>query len=498
MRLNEFSSTPLTFKDVLGALTQHFGLERVGGPARVYTVGDQLGVAFVEHGKLSGVGLSWKRGSKAVSKVFFWNVFNAEHAPDLVIDIPEGATMTTIPLIIDFIANPHTGPVAAITEDVGPAANDDESEVLNEPVAPPEEAPVPVEAPIKVQIMARNASGELFEIPGMDRWSARIEKAMKSEAGDDTSSTMEEQYAQLRDKVELVAGNKSHHIKSLLIYGAPSSGKTFSVMQVVKSLGLKEGVDYVVKKGSITDFAAYRTLIQNIDGLVIFDDCDSVVATKVGKNMIKGALDTYAVRDLSYDNANTIDTDSMTTDDRVIFVDAMSRVMRGTASSADIDLFGRYAVSEKKDKRKVVVKDGEFEMPDIDELLADYDDQSSSGRLHELQDYFSRRLPNKIDYRGRMIFISNMGKDEWDSAILTRTFRQYMSFGDDEMLDFIDKIKGSIEAPNLSDEQKQEVIDWIRTLHDSGRLNTAVNFRLVQQGFDLRLTSGWKKAIASL
>lgn len=481
MRINELSTAPLQFKDVLAAL-QRFRLERVGGVSRVYAVSGELGVAYIINGGPHAIGLTWTKGSKSLSKVYYWNVFNTNHSPDLVIDIPDNATGAVLPAIINFVENPHMG--AVLTEDA-------------EPVTVPDDEPEP--AP-KIQIMARSPSGELFVVPGMNRWAAKIEKAMMAEHGEDTESTMEEQYAQLRDKVELIAGNRSHHIKSLLIYGAPSSGKTFTVMQVIKQMGLKEGIDYVVKKGSITDFAAYRTLIQNIDGLVIFDDCDSVVSSKVGKNMIKGALDTYPVRDLSYDNAATIDTDSMPTDERVVFVDAMSRVMRGTASEADLKLFERYATDKKPKKAPGAYRgtDGGFELPDPDKLLAHYGLDDSKTRMNELQDYFQRRLPNKIDYRGRMIFISNMGKDEWDSAILTRTFRQYMNFGDDEMLDFIDKIKGSIAAPNLSDAQKQEVVDWIRTLHESGRLNTAVNFRLIQQGFDLRLTNGWKKAIAAL
>jgi hypothetical protein len=97
-----------------------------------------------------------------------------------------------------------------------------------------------------------------------------------------------------------------------------------------------------------------------------------------------------------------------------------------------------------------------------------------------------------------MIFISNMGKDEWDSAILTRTFRQYMDFSDDEMLDFIDKIKGTIAAPGLTDDMKQEVMAYIRERHESGSLNSPVNFRLVQQAFDLRLTANWKTMIDDL
>jgi hypothetical protein len=55
-------------------------------------------------------------------------------------------------------------------------------------------------------------------------------------------------------------------------------------------------------------------------------------------------------------------------------------------------------------------------------------------------------LPNKIDFKGRIIFISNMREDEWDSAILTRCFHQNMEFSDAEMLDYIETIKQHIHA----------------------------------------------------
>lgn len=763
MRINEFSTEPLSFKALLGALQSRFGLARVGGEARVYTVGNKLGVAYLIHGGPKGVGLTWERGSKVVSQVFVWSHFDASQSPDLVADIPVGATLSVIPAILDFVERPQAG---VLSEDV----------MTDEPTG---------ETISGVQIMARAANGEMFVVPGMEKLAASIEARLSKNTG----KTMEQQYAELRDKIELVVSGRSHNIKSLLIYGAPSSGKalaldtpiptpdgwttmgdikvgdqlydengricsvtfatpvqhnrkcfnvvfddgtevvadadhrwftttnasrkklrvshsvkntqeiaksllhkgkrfnhqipntlpvvgnngdlpvdsyllglwlgeglgtkafsfdadeliehfgilgnrtipeiylrasaenrlallqglmdshgtiskvgsckfsakreplavsflelanslgikatlsrtesryhikftttqpvfrhaqkrdripdkvknakvrsivscdevasvpvrcitvdspshlflcsrgfipthnTFTVMQVVKALGLQEGTDYVVKKGSITDFAAYRALIQNIDGLIIFDDCDSVVATKVGKNMIKGALDTYPVRDLSYDNANAIDTDSMIPEDRMKFVDAMSRVMRGTASEEDISLFDHYAPRDKSEKtiKKAKNKNGdeEFEIPDPLNFLNSLTGKSDE-RLRDLQEYFSRRLPNKIDYRGRMIFISNMGEDEWDSAILTRTFRQYMSFGDDEMLDFIDRIKDTISAPSLTPDQKQEVVDWVRHLNDSGGLKSPINFRLIQQAFDLRLTPNWKSMVSDL
>jgi len=80
----------------------------------------------------------------------------------------------------------------------------------------------------------------------------------------------------------------------------------------------------------------------------------------------------------------------------------------------------------------------------------------------------------------------------------TRAFAINMNFSSGEMLDYIDKIKGHLRTPNLSDEQKQEVMDFLRDLYTTGKLKRQVNFRLVQQAFDLRLASNWKRLVSML
>jgi hypothetical protein len=266
---------------------------------------------------------------------------------------------------------------------------------------------------------------------------------------------------------------------------------TFVVMQTIRELGLKAGRDYVVKKGYITTNSMYRTLIERVNGLVIFDDCDSVVEEKAAVNMLKGALDTDPVREISYDVRGGINTATMDDEDREILVDAMSRILRNVPEEGDIEMFDRYL--KKKKKKSKPSSDEDMEDEDYDEEDGDSDEE----KIHEIQKYITMHLPNKIDFKGRIIFISNMDEAEWDSAILTRAFTINMNFSSGEMLDYIDKIKSHIPAA-LNDEQKQEVVDWIRELYTMGKLKKAINFRLIQQAFDLRLTSNWKKLISML
>ncbi len=536
MRLLEFEKDQILLKDTIRALGARFKLERVGGPTRVYLVGNELGVVYLVDNGPKAVGLSWARGSNTVSRVFVWSNFNASHPPDLEAPIPEGHGPSVMEAIANLVQHPHQGIVESVVRQVGENEFvrlmknefDDESvtlptlqshalrmgiaipdEVMTKPdyrngdefkftaaVNQPEErAPKPFIIP--------KATSAKFEVPGVEITSKKIEQAF-AETNDQPTS-MEEQYEELAEKVKLVASNKSSYIKALLITGAPSSGKTFTVMKTIKEMGLQEGSDYIVVKGSITDAALYTTFIEQIDALTIFDDCDSVVETKDGKNMLKNALDTYAVRDIGRPNANSINTKHMKPEERDSFVDAISRIFRGSATEADIKRFDnlvpRKAV-KKDDAERVYDPTGDDDLtPDeryekLTKFLSD--DDADESRLVELQNFFKRKPPNRIDFKGRIIFISNMDENEWDSAILTRAFRQNMNFADGEMLDFIERIKNSIDAPNLTPEQKDEVMAYIRERHDAGQLKSRVNFRLIQQGFDLRLCGPWRRMIDAL
>jgi len=547
MRILEFRADHVSVKDVVTALEKNFKLERVGGASRVYLVGgSELGVVYLVDDGPKAVGISWERGSNVASRVFIWNMFNALENPSIEASLPAGAPIAIIHSIVEMVKHPYRGIVesAAGTRDISlvdfltllhdgysgniSAISGDElskfamskgvvvpAEIINDPdlhaVGHTPAHPLydlsrvsHDEKQERVHLVAR-ASGAIFTIPGVDTRSKAIDHAFAEEQG--SAKSMDEQYEELKEKVKLVASNRSQYIKSLLITGAPSSGKTFTVMQTIKALGLIEGSDYIVIKGSITDAALYLTFIEKIDALTIFDDCDSVAETKDGKNMLKNALDTYPVRDIGRPNANSTNTKHMSTEEREEFVNAVSRILRGEPAPGDLDRFDHYLPSKKANEKKkdeegntVETSLSQFLLPDDEHVLDSLDNNKASDeeRLHALQSYFKRRPPNRIDFKGRIIFISNMDETDWDSAILTRAFRQNMNFADNEMLDFIEKIKHTIPAPGLTDTQKNEVLDYLRELHDKKLLKSRINFRLVQQCFDLRLCGPWKRMMSAL
>jgi hypothetical protein len=594
MRLVEFqgdsSRLPLSVANILqNKLGQ---LERVGGPKRVYELGeDHLGVVYVLGNSTKAIGLAWSRstGAIGVDSIYVWEQFDISREPDYVLDIPvTGSFLQMADQVAEWINHPSVGKEGEVNESVeldemarrsnaqefmrmavakfgdagaskitmpqmmalaaenevqipgdvrmgneykvdahhwnlsghGAGEPDQTDTELGKAMGGPVEAPDASVDPAyqdalalakaktvrrlagqgKIYLMGRKPKGAWFRIPGLEDYSAQLERMLgrELETTGGKGDSMDEQYDMLHDKVKLVAGGESNFIKSLLITGAPSSGKTFVVMKTINELGLKPGVNYIVKKGRITTVALYRTLIEQIDGMVIFDDCDSVVDDKNAVNMLKGALDTDPVREISYDVRGTINTGVLEPKERDIYVEKISRILRGKPEEGDLETFERYVINSKNE-------DDFDDIPDDDETPEGDEAEGGTGKyrysynlLLKTQAYLERHLPNKIDFRGRIIFISNMDESEWDSAILTRAFSINMNFSSADMLDYIDKIKGHIKTPGLTDEMKQEVMDYLRELYTTGKLKRQVNFRLVQQCFDLRLTDNWRKLMTML
>ena len=367
----------------------------------------------------------------------------------------------------------------------------------------------------KIVLFGRTPDGVLFEIPGLEDFAASIERmyAAQTGYGDNDEKTMAEQYELVQERALAIATGRTNFVKSLLVIGAPSSGKTFNIMDTIHKAGLKEGDDYVIKKGKISPLGMYRTLIEQIDGLTIFDDCDSVMADEDGVNMLKGALDTDPIRQISYDVSGMMNTSAMKEDVRDEVVMSVSRILKGEPTPADMDRFDHMLKKNKGAQQKtpqpkrtfrsVAAERGEDISDEagswnIDaEIGGDDTGPIDAADLAELQSVLARKLPNKIDYRGRIIFISNKKKEEWDSAILTRAFYVNMQFNSGEMLDYIEGIKQHLKTDNMTEDQKQEVIDWIRQLYTTGKFKTDINFRIIQQAFDLYVTSkNWKKMVA--
>ena len=383
----------------------------------------------------------------------------------------------------------------------------------------------------KVYVTGRK-NGRFFKFPVelFDQVLAMVERLLAQEladrGGDTGMTSMEEQYEELTEKVEHIASGRSTVIKSLLLTGSPSSGKSFTVMNVVKQkLGLKSGTDYVYKKGGVTVPAMYRILIEQINGMAIFDDCDSVVKDADGLNILKGALETEKIRSVDYDKDGTVNTGVLPDEKVDEYGTRLSELLRQIRQPTleDVEFFRPFVSSSylkqtksqneeddaiemlqyRSEKKKEDGEEASGELEDLDEPI------TLSNRQAKIIEYVKKNLPNKINFKGVIIFISNMTEDEFasqgkgsGSAILSRSFYMNLSFGSGEMLNFIEKIYKKIDFESLTDEEKKETLDYIRARFSIGAIKGDINFRFVMGAFESRVMGknggNWKRQINNM
>jgi len=159
----------------------------------------------------------------------------------------------------------------------------------------------------------------------------------------------------------------SNITSSLLICGQSGLGKSHTVLEILEKNNLEEDVDYIIIKGYATPKALYATLYENKDKVVIFDDCDSVLKDPVSLNILKGALDSYAVRKISWLSKGFIDDglpSSFNFEGQVIFISNISLpkidpAVKGRTLSVDVTM----SVQDRIDRMTAIV---EFILPEFD------------------------------------------------------------------------------------------------------------------------------------
>jgi len=103
---------------------------------------------------------------------------------------------------------------------------------------------------------------------------------------------------------------------SAVITGEGGLGKTYTVKKTLEACGIPDltavmaetegescGAEgYVMVKGYSTAKGLYRTLFENNGSIIVFDDCDSILKDPVALNILKGALDSYDTRWVSWNS----------------------------------------------------------------------------------------------------------------------------------------------------------------------------------------------------
>lgn len=188
-----------------------------------------------------------------------------------------------------------------------------------------------------------------------------------------------ERFAFVEQMVNMVADST---MASVVITGDGGLGKSYTVMKSLEKAGLTNITDlsgfqigqkinlaksYRVIKGFSTAKGLYRTLFESNGTTVVFDDCDSILKDDVARNILKGALDSYSKRYISW-MADMRDDDlprSFEFKGRVIFISNMpmekiDQAIRTRSMCVDLSM----SDPQKVERMEVIAKSAEF-LPDV-------------------------------------------------------------------------------------------------------------------------------------
>jgi hypothetical protein len=192
--------------------------------------------------------------------------------------------------------------------------------------------------------------------------------------------TINERFGFVTDMVTMLSNGAQ---ASVVVTGPGGLGKSYTVTKALETNGFKdvstlEALEvgfringrkaFRVIKGYSTPKGLYRLLYENRDGVLVFDDCDSVLKDPISLNLLKGALDSYSRRIISW-RADIRDEDLPTSFEfkgRVVFISNLSSSQIDQAiitRSMAVDL--SMTTAQKIERMRHIMESGEF-MPDAE------------------------------------------------------------------------------------------------------------------------------------
>jgi len=164
----------------------------------------------------------------------------------------------------------------------------------------------------------------------------------------------------MQQVVEMVANGDT---ASAIISGQAGLGKTNEVLKTLSNLGLEKDVDYSLVKGFTSSRGLYEQLYNFNGMLTVFDDCDSALKDRISASILKGALDSYSERKISWlVKASTMDADiprCFDYDGRIIFI------TNKLISELDKPLCTRSLVIDLEMNKEEILERIEYILPEI-------------------------------------------------------------------------------------------------------------------------------------
>ena len=362
------------------------------------------GQLFVSLKSPKGIRFNWIDNdlNSQVHSIDLWKDFRFDEKPDFTLEIGRNSIIKILPNILDFIKNPKS----LVNEEL--EGKYDPKEELQQAVKRLDR----LRSPKSIESQKR-----------------KIEQLKAAIAYDERSETDSEKINQLDSDLKIdvfksielytiqVAKGRSN---SLIVSGQSGIGKTRVVKDTLDSLGMKKDVDYYFATGTATTAGLYEILFLNRHKLIIFDDCDAVFKEPDSINLLKGALDTYKVREISkLTKGNTFNSMGM----------------------------------------------------DESEIEEEY---NSTGKL-----------PNKFEFTGQVIFISNLSEDKFDNALLSRSLHVDVHLNKQELLDRMKEIMRKL-SPDVDFDKKEEALEYLTYITDNYPTKFDMNIRTLIHSINLR------------
>ena len=210
----------------------------------------------------------------------------------------------------------------------------------------------------------------------------------------------------VKQMVSMVA---SKTVPSAIITGQGGLGKSHTVVKALEAEGLENVTDlaefqvgsvmraskcYRIVKGFSTAKGLYRTLFEGNRMTLVFDDCDSVLKDPVALNILKGALDSYSERYISW-NADMKDDElprSFKFEGSIVFIsnmelDRVDQAIRSRAMCVDLSM----TEEQKVERMTVIAMDKDF-LPEYDTKVKEDAIKFIKGMVGEVENLSLRSL----------------------------------------------------------------------------------------------------------
>lgn len=150
-------------------------------------------------------------------------------------------------------------------------------------------------------------------VPGMpsidDLWNDPEAKLRSMETDEEAIARIKASFEEMEDIVSCVGEGV---IRGLIVAGLPGVGKSHNIQECLRAyegfgkLTDTKTVTYV--SGKTTPLALYMSLWESRgpDQLVVYDDCDSVLWEEDSQNILKAALDSRAVRRITWNTTSRV------------------------------------------------------------------------------------------------------------------------------------------------------------------------------------------------